>query len=202
MKIAIFGGTFDPPHLGHISIAKYAYEHLQLDKFLFIPNGTPAYKTNSRRVSDKYDRLNMLKIALKDLNWCDISTIEIDREGNTYTADTLMQLNEGSDAHNEYFLIIGSDSFEYIDKWYKPEIIFDLSTVVVLLRNNSDINELIKLKESFENKFAAKIILLQNDIYEVSSSEIRENILNNLDVSNMISKDVEEYIKEHHLYER
>jgi len=200
-KTGIFGGTFDPPHNGHLAIAKYAYESLSLDRFIFIPNGTPAYKLVSHNVTDSKDRFNMIKLAIEDLSWCEVSDIEIIREGNTYTADTLSIWHDNN-PQDEIYLIIGSDSFDYIDEWYRPDIIFKLSNVVVLMRDGDDLKKLLKKKSVFEDKYNTQIIFLDNELVNISSSELRKKISEEkiADINDMVPATVLEYILDNKLY--
>lgn len=98
--IGIMGGTFNPIHKGHTGIARCAYEQSDIDEILFMPSGTPAYKDNSPIVSAT-DRCNMVKLAIKPFDYMSLSTIETDRPGNTYTADTLAQIY---DSYKKYIL--------------------------------------------------------------------------------------------------
>lgn len=92
--IGIMGGTFDPPHFGHLYAAKAAYEAAKLDHILFIPNGVPAYKALEGRVTGKEHRYAMVQRLIAEESWCELSGMECEREGNTYTADTLLELTE------------------------------------------------------------------------------------------------------------
>ena len=118
-RIGIMGGTFNPIHKGHTGIARCAYEQSDIDEILFMPSGTPAYKDNSPIVSAT-DRCNMVKLAIKPFDYMSLSTIETDRPGNTYTADTLAQIY---DSYKKIYFIIGADSLLYIHEWYPPEYI-------------------------------------------------------------------------------
>ena len=104
--IGIMGGTFNPIHKGHTGIARCAYEQSDIDEILFMPSGTPAYKDNSPIVSAT-DRCNMVKLAIKPFDYMSLSTIETDRPGNTYTADTLAQIYN---LYKKIYFIIGADS--------------------------------------------------------------------------------------------
>ena len=123
--IGIMGGTFNPIHKGHTGIARCAYEQSDIDEILFMPSGTPAYKDNSPIVSAT-DRCNMVKLAIKPFDYMSLSTIETDRPGNTYTADTLAQIY---DSYKKIYFIIGADSLLYIQDWYHPEYIFSSSQI-------------------------------------------------------------------------
>ena len=136
--IGIMGGTFNPIHKGHTGIARCAYEQSDIDEILFMPSGTPAYKDNSPIVSAT-DRCNMVKLAIKPFDYMSLSTIETDRPGNTYTADTLAQIY---DSYKKIYFIIGADSLLNLSKWYHPEIVMNLCTLLVANRDCHKIEEL------------------------------------------------------------
>lgn len=143
--IGIMGGTFDPPHFGHLYAAKAAYEAAKLDHILFIPNGVPAYKASEGRVTGKEHRYAMVQRLIAEESWCELSGIECEREGNTYTADTLLELT-GENPDIQYELIVGSDSLKEMKHWYHPEIIFRLAGVIVLLRNQDTAETLVQTR--------------------------------------------------------
>lgn len=226
MKIGILGGTFDPIHYAHIHIAKAALSEVNLDKVIFMPSGNSYMKQN---VSPSIHRLNMLKLALKDYPEFEISEIEINRKGYTYTCDTIKELKEKT--NDDYYFIIGTDTLLMLEKWYKPEYLFENLTFVVADRHSDE--RAVKEKE-YIDKYNAKIIDLKCDYMDTSSTRIRECILselygisaadthgdlsNNIEnndnndnsidnednnfeyLKNNISYDVFEYIKNNHLY--
>ena len=152
MKIGIMGGTFDPPHFGHLYAAKAAYEAAKLDHILFIPNGVPAYKASEGRVTGKEHRYAMVQRLIAEVSWCELSGIECEREGNTYTADTLLELT-GENPDIQYELIVGSDSLKEMKHWYHPEIIFRLAGVIVLLRNQDTAETLVQTVKRYETEY-------------------------------------------------
>ncbi len=146
--VGIMGGTFNPIHKGHTGIARCAYEQSDIDEILFMPSGTPAYKDNSPIVSAT-DRCNMVKLAIKPFDYMSLSTIETDRPGNTYTADTLAQIY---DSYKKIYFIIGADSLFTLDKWYMPDYICSHCHILAANRDNHSIDELTKQKEILINK--------------------------------------------------
>ena len=197
-KIGIFGGTFDPPHLGHLHMAQIAYKELALDKVYFIPNRVPAYKLKEHGISSPEDRLNMLRLMLEEASFGEINTIELDREGNTYTSDTLRQLKKTED--NELYLIIGSDSFKKLSYWHEPKEVFRLSKIVVLLRNDDDFLGMKSLAEEYKEHFGAMIYILNNNIENISSTELRRELSNGEWNKDYLPQKVFEYINYKHLY--
>ena len=214
MKIGILGGTFDPIHYAHIHIAKAALSEVNLDKVIFIPSGNSYMKQN---VSPAIHRLNMLKLALKDYPEFEISEIEINRKGYTYTCDTIKELKETT--NDEYYFIIGTDTLLMLEKWYKPEYLFENLTFIVADRHS---DERASKEKEYIDKYNAKFIDLTCDYMDTSSTRIRECILSELygftssdnnaskeDINsdsnfeylkNNIPYDVFEYIKNNHLY--
>ncbi len=197
--IGIMGGTFDPPHFGHLYAAKAAYEAARLDHILFIPNGTPAYKTSEGSVTDKEHRCGMLQRLIEGEAWCELSRMECEREGNTYTADTLLELTrEHPDVR--YELIAGSDSLKAMAHWYHPEVIFRLAGVIVLLRDQDTAETLAETVKRYEAEYGAGIRLIPFEKQEISSTEIRERIKNGRNLTGLVPEGVEQYISEHGLY--
>lgn len=193
------GGTFDPPHLGHLYAAKAAYEQAHLDYVLFLPNGTPAYKTTEGHVTDRRLRCGMLQCLIEKEAWCGMSTMECDREGNTYTADTLRQLTR---EHPEisYRLIVGSDSLKAMDHWYHPEIIFRLAGVIVLLRDEDTTDSLKAVVDRYEADYGARIQFVSFEKQEISSTQIRQKAKNGEPLTGLVPPKVEQYIIDHEIY--
>ncbi len=121
-KIGIMGGTFNPIHFAHLILAESAYEELNLDKILFMPSKKPPHKLNESIESDEH-RIQMIQLAIKSNPHFDLSCVELEREGITYTADTLEELNRNY-PQDEFYFIIGADSLFQIEDWWHPEQIF------------------------------------------------------------------------------
>ena len=117
-EIGIMGGTFDPIHNGHLLLGKQAYEEYKLDQIWFMPSGTPPHKKD-HKVTDVKDRVAMVQLAIKKFPFFYCSDFEIQRPGNTYTAQTLQLLHQEYPKHRFYF-IVGADSLYQIEKWYHP----------------------------------------------------------------------------------
>lgn len=198
-RIGIFGGTFDPPHLGHLKCANAAREELGLTQVLFIPNRLPAYKVKEHAVSKAGDRLNMLGLLIKDCDWAEISDIELRREGNTYTSDTLRELHILY-PEDELVLIIGSDSLCSLKFWHEPEVVSSLSTIAVLKRDTDTSENIIKAKEELEEDFGARIILINNMLFELSSTQIREAVKRREKLPEGIPEEIIQYIEKRNLY--
>ena len=197
--IGIMGGTFDPPHFGHLYAAKAASEAAKLNHILFIPNGTPAYKTSEGSVTDKEYRCEMLQKLIAEESWCELSRMECEREGNTYTADTLLELT-GENPDIRYELIVGSDSLKEMKHWYHPEIIFRLAGVIVLLRNRDTAETLVQTVKRYETEYGAQIRFVPFEKQEISSTLIRRKVKNGERLTGLVPEGVEQYIAEHRLY--
>lgn len=201
MKIGIFGGTFDPPHLGHISVCKAFLNTIELDALYVMPAYIPPHKTVISGVNaDK--RFKMSEIAFSNLSdKIIVSDIEFKREGKSYTAHTLKYFKENFKNIEIYFLC-GTDMILTMDMWYCPEYIFENAKIVYARReNDSDITQSIDLKcKIYKEKYNAEIIYLTTDVKEMSSSEIRKAISCGNDLSKYLSKEIIDFIKENKMY--
>ena len=193
---AFLGGTFNPIHNGHISIAIKAHEQFNIDKIVVMPSFMQAYKNNNSSVSAN-DRCNMVSLAIKDYDYMELSRMEIDRQGYTYTADTLEALQE---QYETIYFLIGADSLFSLDSWRKPEYICSHCHLLVANRDNASTEELNRAKDNLVNKYNAKIDFINGVDIPISSSKLREMIKNHEDISDYVSKDVKQYIEDNKLY--
>ena len=193
--IGIMGGTFNPIHNGHLILAQKAYEQLGLDKILFMPSGNSYMKEN---VLDAQKRAQMVALAIKNYPTFELSLIEVQRSGNTYTSETLEFLTANyPDTH--YYFIIGADSLFQIESWKYPERIFALATLVCAVRDDYDM-EAISEKGKALSELGANIVFLDIPKIEISSTAIRERVRHNMSITDYVPSEVAEYIKEEHLY--
>ena len=204
-KIGIMGGTFNPIHIGHIEIAKAAYEQYKLDEVWFMPNNIPAYKSDNNVVSGKH-RMDMVDLAIIDYPYFKSSDFEINRDGKTYSYETFTLLNELYKDCNFYF-IMGADSLFYFEKWVHPEIIVQFSTILVASRDDNGIEEIDKRIHKLEHQFGKDhFYVVNSNKIECSSSELRkclscaENGENEIYINKYIPDKVIEYIKNNNLY--
>lgn len=198
MKVGIYGGTFDPPHNGHVNICKTFLSQLNLDKVYVMPAFIPPHKLVYD--NDPYTRYEMAKIAFEGISdKIEVSDLELKRKGRSYTAETISYFAEYGDY--DVYLLCGTDMFLTLDEWYKAEYIFKHSTIVHAMRNNDVDIELIQYKNKcYKEKYNAKIHTLNNSVIELSSSEIRDKIFSNIDVSKLLNEDVYAYIEKKGLY--
>lgn len=198
MKIGIYGGTFDPPHIGHINACKAFLEQIELDKLYVIPVYTPPHKNVSSKTMP-YQRFDMTKLAFEPLSdKIIVSDIEIKREGKSYTADTIRAFKDELDNPEIYFLC-GTDMILTMDFWYNPAYIFENAIIVYVRRENDhEITDKIAKKCCFyKEKFGAKIIHIDLNAIELSSSEIRQNSSKN---DEALLPEILRYIEENGLY--
>ncbi|NMB81143.1 MAG: nicotinate (nicotinamide) nucleotide adenylyltransferase [Ignavibacteria bacterium] len=189
-KIGIFGGTFDPIHYGHLITAQYVLEKRDLEKIFFIPCYVSPHKTNLVS-SESEHRLNMVKLAISNIPFFDYSDYEIKSEGISYTYNTLLHLSE---KYESLELIIGYDNLLVFDKWNQPDEIIRLAKLVVMKRK-TDIEEK-------RNRFFNNAVLVDTPTIEISSTDIRERVRNNLPIDFLVPESVKKYIYEVNLYKQ
>lgn len=198
MNIAIFGGSFNPPHKAHLRIASEFFEKLSLDKMLIIPTFIAPHKDIKYYVPAE-KRLKMCRLMFPDSKFT-VSDLEIKREGKSYTVDTLESLSEEY-PNAKFYLIIGSDMLLSFHRWYRYEDILKKCTLCVMTRENSVTKgEMLWYAGSTLGLGERDIVLSDAGAYEMSSTLIREKIAKKEDVSDYLIKEVEDYIKEKGLY--
>jgi len=195
-KIGILGGTFNPIHIGHLTIAQNTLEECNLNKVIFIPSGISYFKDQNTIVSKEH-RINMVKAAINNNPCFDISTIETERDGNSYTYETILELKN---ENTSLYYIIGADTLFSMESWKNPNIIFQNSTIVCSKRNNMDETILINKKIELEEKYSCDIVLLNSPELDISSTDIRNNIKAGKSCKYYLTDSVIEYIKENKLY--
>jgi nicotinate-nucleotide adenylyltransferase len=201
MKIGILGGTFNPPHKGHVKLGLDFAKKLSLDRILVIPAKTPTHKKAKDLVSGK-DRLKMCSLAFKDKVF-EVSDIEIKSEKDSYTVYTLEMLKERY-PDDEFYLIIGSDMFLIFDRWHRFEDILSMCTVCVEVRENDESVETLKKYAKkhlgIDTEKSDKIIINPIKPFPVSSTEIRQRIKDKKGVKRLVDRDELEYIESRRLY--
>lgn len=198
-KVGILGGTFNPIHTGHLLMAEYVKEAAKLDVVMLLPNGI-SYMKAGTNVLEGEVRLKMIELCIEDNPNLITSDMEIKREGNTYTYETLLELR-AKYPRTELYFIIGADSLFSMEKWVKPDVIFANCTILAVGRNQAPKEDLEEKKADLENRFGAKIRLLDFPEIEISSTQIRENIKAGKSFRYMVSEQVWNYIRENNLYQ-
>lgn len=198
-RVGIMGGTFNPIHIGHLLLAENARENFELDEVLFIPNGC-SYMKDSREVAGKELRLEMTKLAIEDNPFFVLSTIEAEREGNSYTYETL-ELLTGQQPDTEFFFLLGADSLFAMEAWKHPEIIFQKCTVLAAVRDDKDNSDLEEKIAELKAKYNAAIYQISLKEICISSTDIRNRIKKNKSIRYMVPEPVISYIRKNHLYQ-
>ena len=195
-KIGLMGGTFDPIHNAHISLAKYAKKQYNLDSVIFMTGGNPPHKKD-KCVTDAKIRYEMTKIAIDGIDGFFASDYEVNKEDYSYSVNTLKWLLDKYKDAQIYF-IIGEDSLSYIDKWYKPQEIVSLCTLLVYPRVSME--TLRAMAQAVKSNLGGDIKIINAPVFNISSTDIRERIKQGLDVNEMLPYAVYEYIKDNKLY--
>ena len=189
MRVGVYGGSFDPPHVGHVLIAGDACDELRLDRLIVIPAGVQPLKENQPWRAPALHRLEMARLAFAGDPRMEVDTIEIDREGLSFTVDTLEEIarrNPGA----ELFLLIGRDSYDEMEKWRNPGRIRELATLAILERDTP----------AGRPVDAAGTVPVTTRRIDVSSTEVRQRVRDGRGISGFVSQGVEGYIRDHGLY--
>ena len=198
LRIGIYGGTFSPPHKGHIAAAKAFMEQMWLDILYVIPTATPPHKEMEVDVSAK-DRLEMCRLAFEELDGVCVSDLEIARGGKSYTVETLRELS-GED--RRLFFLCGTDMMLTLDRWREPEEIFRLCYPVYIRRDNDRSLDAVIVNKiaQYQRNYGKVVRRIITDPIELSSGQVRKMMVDGADISSLIPSKVENYIKDNHLY--
>jgi nicotinate-nucleotide adenylyltransferase len=195
-RIGVFGGTFDPVHVGHLVLVSELKHALDLDLVLFVPAGDPPHKPD-QLLSSVEHRLHMLEVAVEGRACFDIDHIEVNRIGPSYTKDTLEQIQLKYRSNRLVFLM-GEDSLRDLHTWRQPERIIELAELGVGCRPNVHL-DLEAVYDRLPNA-RGRVVLIDVPLIEISSRDIRKRVANGAPYAYQVPKEVEQYIKEHGLY--
>ena len=197
-RIGIMGGTFDPVHMVHLTLAENAYHSFGLDEVLMLPNGDPPHKTD-KIITPAVHRLAMLQLAVEGIPYFRISDMEIRRKWYSYSSVTLEELKK---AHpdTDYYFIMGADSLFQIETWHEPAVIMADCVILAAMRNHTPDDVFKKQMDYLEAKYHADIRFLNIPDLALSSSEIRHRVREHQSIRFMVPEGVREYIEEHQLY--
>jgi nicotinate-nucleotide adenylyltransferase len=188
-KVGIFGGTFDPIHNGHLITAQSVREIRKLDKILFIPSFLSPHKTGVNSTKPEH-RLEMIKLAIKDVDFFDYYDYEIKKGGISYTVDTLRELKKTYDTLE---FIIGYDNIFQFHTWKDPNEIMKLAKIIVLKRKSSH-------PFTSKDKYVKSAIFVQTRGIEISATDIRQRVINGKPIHFLVPEKVKEYIYRFKLY--
>ncbi|MDY0396744.1 nicotinate-nucleotide adenylyltransferase [Virgibacillus halophilus] len=185
MKIGILGGTFDPPHMGHLIIAEQVRSQLMLDEVWFIPSNQPPHKREARASVD--ERLQMVKLAIRNNPAFHMNTIEVKRLGKSYTIETIQTLTK--EFTNEHFhFIIGADMVQYLPNWHRIDELIGLIDFVGVKR------------KGYTLQTPYPVMDVEVPTIEISSTVIRERLKKRESVKYLVPDAVHDFIKEHDIY--
>jgi nicotinate-nucleotide adenylyltransferase len=193
MKIGIFGGTFNPPHMGHLITLESVRDQLKFDEVIFIPSCQPPNKP-STILAPGHDRYEMTNLATRGNTSFKVSDIELRREGTTYTVDTLRHLAKEY-AHDNLHFIMGADNYTEFETWKNPEEILTYADVVVMSRPGWD-------DIPGKSKFARSVHFLNVPLIGISGTDVRRRIKLGRSVRYLVPRPVEDYIAQRNLYKK
>lgn len=201
-RIALFGGSFNPVHNGHVNLVRETAEKNSIDRVYVIPTFISPFKKDSAGfVADGKDRLEMCRIAFSKLPYVTVSDWELSQSEVSYSVNTVEHFHENF-PEDELFFIMGSDMLLSFDKWHRWQDILKMCTVIAASRENGS-SDIEKLREkAAQLSRLGKVIVTEITAFELSSSEIREKIIKNSDLSCYMDKNVVKYIEENRVYER
>ena len=193
IKIGLFGGTFDPIHNGHLQLANWTKKKLSLNRIIFIPAAIPPHKQHLILTESKH-RYRMVQIAIEEYPGFEISNIEIEKKGVSFTIDTIAYYRDQFSLLREnLYLIIGADSLLDFSNWKKPDKIIKNVRLVVLQRPEVDLDKALP-------KFRDESIILKSPLIDISATEIRQKVRAGDSISQFVPQAVEQYINEYGLY--
>ena len=194
INIGLFGGTFDPVHIGHMIWAERVRELLGLEKVIFMPAGSPPHK-HLPAVSDRRLRYQMVEAAISGNPYFELSPLEVKARRISFTVETLTELRRlYPDPDYELFLIIGADSLLDLENWKSPDRLFDFARVVVMNRPGFTLDQV-------ESRYRRKIIFVEEPLIGISSTDIRRRVRNGDSIRYLVPENVEKFIREHGLYQ-
>jgi len=198
MRVGVFGGTFDPIHIGHLISAEEARVELELERVVFIPAGLPPHKLD-HVMSPVVQRLAMVELAIASNPHFAVSKVDMDRLGPSYTVDTIELLRDEWGPGVEIYFIMGSDSLLDILTWHNPRRLIRLCRLAVISRPGYqvDLDELDALLPGV----ASRIQMLNAPELAISSTDIRRRVREGLSIKHQVPEAVEDYIYQHKLYQ-
>lgn len=197
IKVGIMGGTFDPIHVGHLILAMEAINYKNLDEVWFIPTGNPNFKQD-KNVTDKQKRFEMVKIATQDNKKFNVCDYEINKNGVTYSWETMKYLRENYDY--DFYFIMGEDSLMSVETWENAEDFLKNTKILACIRRQEEMSKLDVKIDDLKSKgyFVEKI---PTSFIDISSTKIREKVQTNQDFRYFVPNQVFEYIVRNKLYE-
>ncbi len=202
-KIILFGGSFNPIHLGHIEVAKFSFNYIGADRLYFVPAKRSPFKKHEPEVSD-FDRVKMIELVIKDEPNFLIDKCELNRPAPSYTVDTLKYFKEEFGKAGEFYWLIGADMVRDLGKWYKIDELFDLCEVCIMNRGGVEDVDFDYVEQQLGGEKAGRLRknMIETPLIEISSTDVREKLEQGQDVSGLVDDRVLEYIRKNGLYGR
>ncbi|MEE8412961.1 MAG: nicotinate-nucleotide adenylyltransferase [Dehalococcoidales bacterium] len=198
IKIGVLGGTFDPPHNGHITIAEEVMAQLGLTEVYFVPVGLPWLKDNLS-ISPAIHRIQMIRLAIADKPCWKLAALEVGRSGPSFTVDTIIELQAQLGAGDELFFILGWDNLSQLPLWREPSRLIQACTLVAVRRPGYSLPDLDSLEEAIPG-LTKRLIVLDKPEIDISSTEIRQRVAQGLPIRHLVPEPVAAYIEEKGLY--
>ena len=198
MRLGLLGGSFDPVHLGHLLMAQVVVEQLRLDEVRFVPAGQPWMKRSGTLAASNHRR-DMVEMAVRVHPQFTLCSLELDREGDTFTVDTLEQVRAEWGPHDDLFFIMGADTLESFHRWKEPQRVLSLATVVVVMRPGHGEPELEAAKRRVPGAQEAMVVV-RSQLSDISATDIRDRVAHDLPIRHLVPEGVAEYIEAHGLY--
>lgn len=198
-RVGIYGGTFDPPHLGHLMAAQTVLEAWQLHEVVFIPSGTPPHKDTAQVTAARH-RYLMTMLATLDNPKFSTSRMELDRPAASFTVDTLRELKRQYKDQAELFFILGVDALLELPTWKEPDQVLQLCHMVVVSRPGYDESTIAERLGDLYRQYGHRILLTDMPALEISASDVRSRLQEGRSIRYMVPDMVREYIISHGLY--
>jgi nicotinate-nucleotide adenylyltransferase len=198
LKIGVLGGTFDPPHVAHLILAEEARMALGLGQVLFVPAGNP-WRKGGQELSPREHRLAMVRLAVGDNPHFAVSTLEIEREGPSYMAQTLAALQQQLADDSEVFFILGLDSLADLPNWWHPQEIMSRARLAVATRSAWEPTQADALEKELPG-ISERLVWLDMPRIDISSTAVRQRVRQGRSIRYWVPPAVEEYIRQHGLY--
>lgn len=190
MRIGILGGAFDPIHNGHLALANAVLQKLSLELVIFVPSGISPVQKEGKTLTPAKLRLEMVKSAIQGNSEFEVSDVEIQRKGVSYSVDTLIEFRKRFPIPNELFWLVGADWAPFLNQWKDIETIFTLCQMVAVMRPGFQLN-----------KLPSQVVAVEFDALNISSSEIRAAVKQGKNIDCLVPGSVCEIIKRENLYQ-
>lgn len=198
MRIGIFGGTFDPIHFGHLTLAEQCREQCRLDEVWFVPAAQPPHKQH-HAISAAKSRCEMIEFAIAGNRSFRLSSVEIERPGPSFTVTTLEQLNS-EDPSRDLFLLIGADSLLDFPGWRQPKKILELASIAAVNRGERPMPDLSPVRDICGDLADRRIVNVRMPAIDLSSTDIRRRVADGRSIRYLVPRAVEAYLHQHRLY--